>query len=329
MIIDDCLLVLVHSQAEAVPPRAKKTPLLTRKSAPVVEPPVLPEVQQAAIHSIEELAMIGIIDDMPVMQAVRRSRAPATMAARPRITRPRPEKKAPLRTKEPRKRAENARPRAKKTEVAPARPVRTQVTPTVLITRLNTPDEKLKTRALELTQQEIVSEPAVAINTAVRIVMQASLDLGRPYDTNMLAATFGVSRSLIMQSLRKYYEGFTDQSVFTEKDFIGTYLWIYGILETEARATVEKAIELSSVSLPGSRSVFSIARDFVILYVSEILHKEATSVVTIMSSLKIPAEVPPAFVDMTNSFLYRARTTGRSIVKSLPEKTSIADLFTD
>lgn len=324
MIIDDCLLVLVHSQAEAVPPRVTtRAKILTKKSAPPVEPK---QEQQAAIHSIEELAMIGIIDDMPVMQAARRTRAPATMAARPRVARPKVQRKVPIRTKEPRKPSS----RAKKVAEAVPKPVRTQLTPAIIIANLPTPDEKLKERAIEIVQRDIISEPVTAMNTAIRIVMQASLDLGRPYDTNMLAITFSITRSLVMQSLRKHYEDFVEQSLFTEEHFVPTYLWIYGVKDPESQARVVRAIKDSGVAEPGSRSAFSIARDFVILYISEILHGsrvDGASVLTIMHAIKSPPDVPPTFIDMTNSFLYRARMTGRNILKTLPSKTNIASLF--
>lgn len=205
------------------------------------------------------------------------------------------------------------------------------VTARLILETLVTTDTKMKEKALELVSRDILSEPVIPMNTAIRVAMQASLELGRPYDANMLAATFSVTRSLVMQSLRKYYVGYTEQSEFTERLFVPTYLWVYGVTAEAAEGRVNHAIDISGAGEPGSRSVFAIARDFVILFVSEILHSGTSglsSISSMMASIKTSEGVPPCFLDMTNSFLYRARMTGRNVIKAKPELGNmISDLF--
>ncbi len=161
----------------------------------------------------------------------------------------------------------------------------------------------------------------------------------------MLAVTFGVSRNLVMQALRKHYQDFSEQSSFTEAMFVPTYLWIYGIEDDEEGSicsSIVKAIDLSGTAEPGCRSVFAIARDFVILYLSEVVHgAEASanrelgglsSITAVMSGIKIKEDVPPSFLEMSNAFLYRARMTGRQVLKARVETVrscggTIAGLF--
>ncbi len=337
MILDECLLVFTQSQVEPQPARistrgrrgattADKTPSHDQESPQAIIP----------IHAVDELTMITCIDAMPAMQTARRVRAPITMSARPRMPRARkitPPITAPVRKiQQPSLPPVAKRSRKPPTVTAEKIPrVRQQVatlTPVTLITSLSTVDLRMKEKALELVSGPIISEPVMPINTAIRAVLQATLDLGRPYDTNMLAATFGVSRSIVMQSLRKYYEDFVEQSLFTEAHFVPTYLWLYGLEGDRAAAErVVAAIKISGVAEPGSRSVFAIARDFVILYISEVVYGSESkaeltglsSVASVMNSVKIPEAVPHSFVEITNSFLYRARMTGRNVIKNRPE----------
>lgn len=380
MIIDECLLVYVHTQEEPPPPRlstrakasnVKRSALAAAAAkalgiVPKEEPLVGPEL---AMHSLDELAIIGTVDAMPVMQATRRIRAPTTMAARPRIGRPRtaaPPRPPSGERRGPAPRAASAsglrrrpasrpnsgmiftigdeekprisarrKPLALKDEEPVAYRLKVQpipVTYRTLIGNLSTSDTVMKDRALVLAEQDILSEPVLPMHTAIRVVLQASLDLGRPYDANMLAATFGTTRSLVMQSLRKYYDSFVEQSMFTELDFVNTYLWIYGLASGDDAQThktrVIRAIELSGAAEPGCRSVFAIARDFVILYVSEVVYSVdsarielagLSSVAAVMQSITSPDDVPSCFLEMTNSFLYRARMTGRLVMRAKTE----------
>jgi hypothetical protein len=339
MIIDECQLVFIQSQAAPPPPRltARSRAAANRRAAAAPEqPPKSPEKRPAmALHSIEELSLISYVEAMPVMQSTQRTRAPTTMSARPRLGRvrapvkpipPRAKDEEPLLNKKP---INRRKPLALETEILRVRaPPQSAITYQSLIEKLTTPDNGMKTRALEIANNLVRSEPVLPIHTAIRIVLQATLDLGRPYDTNMLAATFGVTRSLVMQALRKYYEDFTEQSHFTEALFVPTYLWLYGCLEEDhAVERVNKAIELSGAAEPGCRSVFAIARDFVILYVSEVIYGAEgsqtrpelaglSSVAAVMSSIVVNPEVPPCFLEMTNSFLYRARMTGRLVMRA-------------
>lgn len=397
MLFDECSIILVHSQAVLAPKRGggklqEGGIVMMEKqnsAATAAQPPVL------AIHSSEELFMVGAIDAMPVMQAPRRVRAPITMGARPRLARFKPaaakqrqggaaagrhnhtkdsqQASAPA----PKKASSSGRGatgrttkqqaagggggRSKKADAAPPVAKPPPVPPVTyhsLLNALNTPDVEMKARALVLAEQPIVSEPVLAIHTAIRIVLQASLDVGRPYDTNMLASTFGTSRSSVMQSLRKYYGNFVEQSMFTERHFVPTYLWVYGFADDqEAIARIMNAIDLSDAAKPGCRSVFAIARDFVILYISEVMHHQEAappdgiqqaaaigsggggSLVTLasttaaMAKITSPSTVPRGFLEMTNSFLYRARMTGRQVLRAKHELiqsrggTSISVLF--
>lgn len=333
MIIDECLLVFIQSQAEPPPPRltARSRAAANRRAAAAPEqPPKSPEKRPTmALHSIEELSLISYVEAMPVMQSAQRTRAPTTMSARPRLGRVRAPVKPILPREEPhvpRKTTSRRKPLALESEIPKVR-VQPQ-SYQALIEKLTTPDIGMKTRALEIANTVVRSEPVLPIHTAIRIVLQATLDLGRPYDTNMLAATFGVTRSLVMQALRKYYQDFKEQSHFTEALFVPTYLWLYGCLEEEhAVERVNKAIELSGAAEPGCRSVFAIARDFVILYVSEVIYGAEgsqtrpelaglSSVAAVMSGIVVKPDVPPCFLEMTNSFLYRARMTGRLVMRA-------------
>lgn len=332
MIIDECLLVYVHSQEEPPPPKlttraAKRAAALRAENPQELQIPTT--APKSAMHSIDELSIIGCFDAMPAMQAVRRVRAPMNMSVRPRLSRSRGP--APRREDLDRKiikksksqDGEYRQPRRKASEVKTRIPP-FLATPLSIITSLQTVDSKMKARAIELASEDIHCEPVIPMNTAIRVVLQATLDLGRPYDTNMLASTMGVTRSLVMQSLRKYYQDFVEQSLFTEADFVPTYLWLYGLDDDPSRAeAVKRAIKLSGADQPGSRSVFAIARDFVILYTSEMICgtelSALSSVTAMMNKIKIPKDVPPCFLEMTNSFLYRARMTGRTVLKTKPE----------
>lgn len=370
MIIDECLLVLIHSQEDPPPPRptARKKPSSTIGGVNRATAAALEEehaiAPKNAMHSIDELAIIGCVDSMPVMKSTRRIRAPASMAARPRIGKrfstaparsepplppPPPSRRVTTKTQRRKPLALVSPPRGSAASTrrtsAPIQQQRSRtiVTPQSLIANLDTPDIKVKTRAMELVSQDIKSEPTSPIHTAIRVILQAALELGRPYDTNMLAATFGVTRSLVMQALRKYYEGYAEQSTFTEAHFVPTYLWLYGLEgDEDAVRVVVKAIGISGAAEPGSRSVFAIARDFVILYLSEVVYGAESkgelaglsSVAAVMHGIKIPEEVPPCFVEMTNSFLYRARMTGRAVMRARPQVVqecggTIAGIFSD
>lgn len=358
MIIDEWLLVYTHTQEDPPPARLSTRAKISnsRRSAaaaaaaaadtPKEEPPIVGPA--TAMHSLDELALIGSVDAMPVMQSTRRVRAPTTMAARPRLGRlviAKPvflpkripgaaaasgTKRAPRATTAPGLGSQKTRnPRRKITTVPVIPVVRTIVTHLSIIVDLVTTDTLMKEQAMILANLEINSEPALPIHTAIRIVLQASLNIGRPYDTNMLAATFGTTRSLVMQALRKYYDTFTEQSIFTEADFVPTYLWIYGLSEEKRHALrVIKAIEVSKAGEPGCRSVFAVARDFVILYVSEVVYGEKSgfselaglsSVALVMQRITPPPEVLPCFLEMTNSFIYRARMTGRQVMRANEE----------
>lgn len=372
MIIDECLLVLVHSQAEPTPPRPTNRSAAARRSTGFIPQDVVGVGPAMPMHSIGELSLVGRVDAMPAMQTIRRMRAPTSMATRPRLGHAR----APVQGKLvlPRERTQESIARrdaaATPTTVTPRKPrtprvkstdapsvrrarrgkcsdsaVRSAPAPHVvttyhsLIANLQTPDASMKARAIEIASRDISSEPVLPINTAIRIVLQATLDLGRPYDTNMLAATFGITRSLVMQSLRKYYKGFMEQSLFTEELFVPTYLWLYGLGgDTQRVKKIVRAIKLSGAAEPGSRSVFAIARDFVILYVTEVMHgvevkcelAGLSSVAAVMASITPPTEAPTSFVEMTNSFLYRARMTGRSVVRAqVDDYPTVGSLFAD
>ncbi len=346
MIIDECLLVFVHSQAEPVVPRPSRARKPKAKEEEVKVD--LPQASSAPMHSIEELAIIGCVDSMPVMQATKRVRAPTTMAARPRLgrsrqpvapTEPRRTRRSPVselasqHKRSSRRKPLAASPPAPRAVRVPA----TANTPTSLIANLTSPDTKMIEMALELSRVDVISEPVLPIHTAIRTVLQATLILGRPYDTNMLSSTFGVSRSVVMQSLRKYYEGFVEQSMFTEEVFVPTYLWLYGLEgNKEAIESISRAIKISGAAEPGSRSAFAIARDFVILYITEVIHDARSksdlaglsSVAAVINSIKTTSAVPPCFIEITNSFLYRARMTGRAVLRAKPELGGIiANLF--
>lgn len=331
MIIDEYHLVSAYSQAEQAP--AKLSSRTKNRVAVMSFTETVQHVEHpvAAMHSIDELSIIGCVDSMPVMQSSRRVRAPANMCARPRLGRPRPVSKARA---VPTKTSPKSAPR--KVSSTRRKPLSlehdTRKTPTTyrsLITNLTTTDLAMKEAALDLAENPISSEPVLPIHTAIRIVLQATFDLGRPYDTNMLAATFGVTRSLVMQALRKHYDNFIEQSLFTEAHFVPTYLWLYGQQGEDAMDRIVNAIKISGAAEPGCRSVFAIARDFVILYISEVVYGPhetraelagLSSVSALMAAITPDPTVPQGFLEMTNTFLYRARMTGRLVMK---EKTSL------
>jgi hypothetical protein len=245
-----------------------------------------------------ELQLLGSLDSLTVLQNDRRVKHSTKMSIRPRIS----GKKAAPKSSKPRTRAPTG---------ADDRPVSTRARSLIryrdLITGLDTVDEIVKERCVEILETDIVSEPVSDIHTAVRILLQASVDLGRPYDTNMLAASFGISRNIVMQSLRKYYTNFLEQSKLQAADFVPTYLWIYGLEDDDdAKTKIIDAIEISRSAEPGCRSVFSVARDFVILYITEYLRES-------LDQIPIPSGVPECFSKMVSSFLYRARLTGRTV----------------
>lgn len=334
MIDDELGLVLAQSKVEPPSARISASRAAARK---LLEEPR--EIQHlpppsCAMHSVEELAMVGMIDVMPVMQVARRKRAPATMSARPRISKAKPpEAPRPRGSRKPRTPKDGVPGKARKPQADAPLPPPSALTHRTLIDNLQTVDLAVKERALQIADLEITSEPVLPIHTAVRVVLQASLELHRPYDTNMLAATFVISRSLVMQSLRKYYHNFIDQSILTEANFVPTYLWLYDLDDDESIARVNHAISITDSDKPGCRSVFAVARDFVLLYVTEIASGVAAShdltalaAATALLSKTVPCESsPPKFLEITNSFLYRARITGRQIMK---DKTgTLASLF--
>lgn len=458
MIVDELVLIELYVRTD-VP---KTRPSLRSKAAAdrrqaidkangVVEPPeveVAPCDPRLIMHSVDELTVIQTLDDMPAMRAPRRTRAPTTMAARPRVGRPRPSAKKsgkpndsrtrssapptsrrrgprgqtvegsggtiintgdeppqsgrmftigdggeqeqqtssrrrsrPSRARKPPLEGETSegilpkapkpkKPRASRAKkVAPknsssdlqsaplvpsrvnrrkpltlaairtdgdviAQPrVRTRSSTVVtfqsLIDNIETIDTAMKERAQLISLRPIVSEPVMPIHTAIRVVLQATLDLGRPYDTNMLASTLSTTRSIVMQAMRKSYDGLSEQSDLTEADFVPTYLWIYGMSgDEDAADRVKNAIVVSGAGEPGCRSVFAIARDFVILYISEVLYGVESvaerpelaglaSAAAVMSSLTSGSTtVPKGFLEMTNSFLYRARMTARAVMRA-------------
>lgn len=133
-----------------------------------------------------------------------------------------------------------------------------------IINNLVCEDTQLIREAKKLCQNKIVSETSKQFNHVVRILFESSYLLGRPYDVNMLALLLGSSISDIIEALKKNYKGFVNTSNLKISDFFITYLWILGLNCEPHISNVEKFIKY--VNRYDGRSIYAIARDFVIIY---------------------------------------------------------------
>lgn len=150
-------------------------------------------------------------------------------------------------------------------------------------------------------------EPVKTIHTAVRILFHASSILGRPYDVNMIANVLSITVSLTQQALKKWFKGLICQSEIKEEHFIPTYLWVFGLPQKGTiRDKIATAIETYGDIYDG-RSVFSIARDYTILYYRLCLQLPFSCIPT--DRVGIPSE----FIHLITQFETRAKISRRKI----------------
>ncbi len=172
---------------------------------------------------------------------------------------------------------------------------------------LDMPDTDVFKLCKTLSIQKFQSEPVKSIHTNIRILFHASLMLGRPYDINMMATTLLTTPAIVQQALKKWYKNLISQSEVKEEHFVPTYLWILGFPTSgEAHDRIVRAIRKYGDIYDG-RSVFSIARDYVIIYYRYYLDLPFTCV---------PRErqgIPDSFTDALARFESRSKISRRKI----------------
>ncbi len=168
-------------------------------------------------------------------------------------------------------------------------------------------DTELLRLCRTMSMQKFQSEPVKPIHTAVRIIFHASSVLGRPYDVNMMATVLSISPQLVQQALKRWYKGLISQSDIREEHFIPTYLWILGLpINGPIRDTIVRAIKKYGDRYDG-RSVFSIARDYTIIYFRLVLQLPFSC---------IPIDrigIPSSFIQLISGFETRAKISRRKI----------------
>lgn len=175
-----------------------------------------------------------------------------------------------------------------------------------LFDTLECADVELLKLCRTLSCQKYQSEPVKPIHTAVRIMFHASIMLGRPYDVNMMASVLSINTAFVQQALKRWYKGLVSQSEIKEEHFIPTYLWIFGLPQKgKIRDSIVNAIEKYGDVYDG-RSVFSIARDYAILYFRLFLQLPFSCVST-------NPEVPSNFLQLVARFETRAKISRRKI----------------
>src|SRR6185437_13112203 len=184
---------------------------------------------------------------------------------------------------------------------------------TSIFDTLECADSELLRLCRSLSSQKFVSEPVKPIHTAIRIVFHASILLGRPYDVNMMASVLSIQNTVVVQqALKKWYEGLSSQSELREEHFVSTYLWVLGLPQRgHARDLIVNAINTYGDVYDG-RSVFSIARDYVIIYFRVFLKLPFTCIPTDRIG------IPPNFLDLVTKFETRAKISKRKIFIRFP-----------
>lgn len=185
---------------------------------------------------------------------------------------------------------------------------------------LESEDTEMIRLARVLSLQKYQSEPVKPIHTAVRIIFHSSAMLGRPYDINMLASVLKITSSVVQQAMKRWYKGLISQSEMREEHFVPTYLWILGLPQKEDayEQIIEAINKYGDVSYDG-RSVFSIARDYTILYYRLALGLPFSSVYTEVNA------VPKEFLSIITKFETRAKISKRKIF--LKHHVDIKQLF--
>lgn len=175
-----------------------------------------------------------------------------------------------------------------------------------------------------LSLQRFQSEPVKPMHLAIRILFHASHTLGRPYDINMMAYVFNTTSQVIQQAMKKWFKGLISQSDVIEEHFVPTYLWIIGLPQKgQARDRIVNAISKYGDPYDG-RSVFSIARDYTVLYFRLFLGLPFSCV---------PKErpgIPQDFLKLLTILETRAKVSRRYILKRHPNlNNNILSIFTD